>query len=96
VFGFVSLCWIFFRAETIGDAWTILNRIVTAGWGDPGFPLILLGLIFSVWLYELIEESRYRTLLEWKPLKIGLSIGMVLAILLSSSSGQNGFIYFQF
>lgn len=96
VFSFVSFCWIFFRAETIGDAWTILKRIVTAGWGDPGFPLILLGLISSVWLYELIEESRYRTLLEWKPLKIGLSIGMILVLLLASSSGQKGFIYFQF
>src|SRR6266568_3616309 len=35
VFGFVSFTWIFFRAESLPDAWLIVRRIFGAAWQDP-------------------------------------------------------------
>src|SRR5262245_10371303 len=38
VFAFVALTWVFFRAQSVSDAWLIIRRIFTAGWTDPYFP----------------------------------------------------------
>ena len=35
VFALVTFAWIFFRAASIGDAWTIVTRIFTSGWRIP-------------------------------------------------------------
>ena len=41
VFLFVSFAWIFFRARTLADAWTIVTRIGRLAWSDPRAPLAL-------------------------------------------------------
>ena len=47
VFTFVTFTWIFFRANTLGDAWTIVERIFSAAWTtDPAFPLLM---VASLW-----------------------------------------------
>ncbi len=46
--------------KSTGDAWLILQRILTSGWTDPLFPLLLAALVASVWLYQYIYESRLR------------------------------------
>src|SRR5262249_4597785 len=38
VFTFVSFTWIFFRAQSLSDAWLVITRILTTGWEDPRFP----------------------------------------------------------
>jgi len=96
IFLFVDFCWIFFRAESIGDAWVFLRRIPTAGWEDPHFPVLYLCLIAAVWIYEAMYESRLRPCLEWPFVRVGLALGMLLVLLFFSSSGQQPFIYFQF
>src|SRR5256886_4497167 len=49
VFCFVTFTWIFFRAQTLEDAWLIISRIFTTGWKDPRFPLLMAGLVLAGW-----------------------------------------------
>ncbi len=96
VFGFVMLAWVFFRAESFGDAWLILGRIAAFAVGDPACPMLALALIASVWAYQLAHESRLRPLLGLAPVRIGLVVAMVVYLAVFGSSGTQPFIYFQF
>ena len=96
VFLFVTFAWIFFRAETFGDAWTILGRLVSWGVSDPAFPLLALGLIAGVWVYQWIFESRLRRVLELAPVRVAVVVSMALYLSLVATSGGRPFIYFQF
>lgn len=96
VFGFVTFCWIFFRAEDVGDALLIVRRIVGTSLTDPRFPLLALGLCLAVWVYQFLYESAARRILEWAPCRLGGMLAMVLSIALFSSSTHAPFIYFQF
>jgi len=96
VFGFVMLAWVFFRAESFGDAWLILGRIGAFAVGDPACPVLALGLIAAVWAYQLAHESHLRPLLALAPVKIGLVVAMVVYLAVFGSSGTQPFIYFQF
>src|SRR6202034_4264885 len=35
IFTFICFTWIFFRAQSLGDAFLIINRIFTTRWSDP-------------------------------------------------------------
>ena len=96
VFAFVCFCWIFFRADTFADACLIIKRIVTTGWSDPACPLVMLGLVGSIWLYQFLYESRARLVLQWPPLRVAMVAAMLLFIALWGSSSNQAFIYFQF
>jgi len=96
VFIFVTFAWIFFRAESLGDAATIVKRIFTSGVADPKFPMIALFFCLSIWLYQFLFESRLKKLLQWTPLKIGIVCLMILYLIMFTSSGNEGFIYLQF
>jgi D-alanyl-lipoteichoic acid acyltransferase DltB (MBOAT superfamily) len=96
VFVFVTFAWIFFRAESIGDAWIIITRIFTSGFTDPRCPLLALALIFAVWLYQYAYESRLKRLLELRAVRMGVIILMVLYLALFAPSSQQPFIYLQF
>ena len=96
VFVFVTFVWIFFRAESIGDAWIIITRIFTSGFADPHCPLFALILIFAVWLYQFAYESKLRWLLELRAVRIGIIIIMVLYLALFAASSEQPFIYLQF
>jgi alginate O-acetyltransferase complex protein AlgI len=96
VFGLVSFAWIFFRAESIGDAWTIIKRIFTSGLANPYCPALALLLVCAVWLYEFAYESRLKWILDVRAVRIGLVILMILYLALFAPSGEQGFIYLQF
>jgi len=96
VFAFVTFAWIFFKAETISDAWTIIGGIFTAGLADPQCPLHPLGLIIAVWLYQFAYESRLKPLLELRMVRIGLTILMLVYLVLFAPSTGQAFIYMQF
>lgn len=96
VFLFVLFAWIFFRAQSTGDAWVIITRIATAGVGDPRFPLVLLAIVGVIWLYEFFYESRWKTLVQLRPVRVGLVVAMVFYLALCSTAGEQAFIYFQF
>jgi alginate O-acetyltransferase complex protein AlgI len=98
VFAFVTFTWIFFRAQTVSDAWLIISRMFTTGWADPRFPLLAAGLVLAVWLYELLfnSQSRLRRVLEAAPVKIGLATLMVWYLVIVAQPSTQQFIYFQF
>ena len=98
VFAFVCLAWVFFRAQSLHDAWLVLSRIVTTGWGDPQFPLLMLVLVLSVWLYQFIYASagKLTRVLEWSPVRVGMAMAMVAYLLIVAQPGSKAFIYFQF
>ena len=95
-FSIVSFAWIFFRAESISDAWLVVTRICRFGLADPAFPLWALVLILSVWLYQFAYESRFRPILSRAPVRIGLVVCMILYLAVVGSSGTQEFIYLQF
>ncbi|HEY3864078.1 MAG TPA: MBOAT family O-acyltransferase [Verrucomicrobiae bacterium] len=95
VFLFVCFTWIFFRAESLGDAGLIVRRIFTAAWSDPQIPALMLALIALVWLYQFLYESKSRDFLRSGFARAGLAVFMVLYLFLFSSGGGT-FIYFQF
>ena len=96
VFALVTFAWIFFRARTLGDAWTIVKRIFTSGWSDPACPVLILALIASVWLYQVLYESRLRWTLRPAPVRVGLVVLMVLYLVVMRPAGIQEFIYLQF
>lgn len=96
VFIFVTFAWIFFRAESIGDAWVVVTRIFSTGWADPRCPLWAMALIFAVWLYQYAYESRMKWVLELKPVRVGLVAAMILYLAVFAPSSDQGFIYLQF
>ncbi len=96
VFAFVTFAWIFFRAQTLDDAVTIVARIVRFGWADPRVPLVAVGLVLAVWLYQLAYECGLRRVLRLAPLRVGLVVFMALCVALFAASPDKPFIYFQF
>jgi D-alanyl-lipoteichoic acid acyltransferase DltB (MBOAT superfamily) len=96
VFVFVCFAWVFFRAESLGQAVEILQRIFTTGWTDPQMPLLLLLLVVSIWVYQFIYESPLRAWLEKPLMKVVMAVAMILWLLLFAPGGGEPFIYFQF
>ena len=95
VFLFVTFTWIFFRAGSLGDAWLIVRRIFNSVWQDPQIPLLMLGLMAVIWLYQFLYESKFRTLLATSYVRIGLASAMMIYLCVCSAGG-GAFIYFQF
>jgi alginate O-acetyltransferase complex protein AlgI len=98
VFTFVTFTWIFFRAQTLDDAWLIIRRIFTTGWADPRFPLLMATLILAVWLYQLLYTSHLalKRYLEGEPLRVGLAAAMIAYLAIIAQPSTKQFIYFQF
>ena len=96
VFAFVTFAWIFFRAESLSDAWVVVSRIFTSGWADPRFPLLALGMVAAVWCYQIAHESKLRRWLEAAPVRMGLVALMVVYLCLFPGAGERPFIYLQF
>ena len=96
VFALVTFAWIFFRAHSIGDAWTIVGRIFTSGSANPAVPLWSLALIAAVWCYQWLIESRLRWLLELAVVRVLLVISMLAYMILTVPAEGQPFIYMQF
>jgi alginate O-acetyltransferase complex protein AlgI len=104
VFHFVCLTWIFFRAETFGDAVSVLGGILSALnvtalqalQNNPRFPVIAILLILGVWLYQFMYESKFKRILEISYVRIGIAAAMILYLFFFRTSGYEVFYYFRF
>ena len=92
----LMVSWVFFRAESTGDAITIITRTFTTGWQDPAFPLLALALVAAVWLYQFLYESGLRSWMELSTVRVFLVVLMILYLCIVPGSGGQAFIYFQF
>jgi alginate O-acetyltransferase complex protein AlgI len=95
VFGFVTFSWIFFRAESIAEAWIIIARIFTSGFSDPECPLLGLALVLGVWLYQFAYESRLKYVLELRLVRVCVIVLMILYLAVFAPSSEQPFIYLQ-
>lgn len=92
----INFTWIFFRAESVGDAGVIVSRIVTPGFADPAFPWLAAALTLAALAYQCLYESRYRSVLESPWGKYALVCGMLLYLSLFPGTSDSSFVYFQF
>ena len=98
----VALAWVFFRAESVGQALEILGKVFSSSLFE-GSKLIPERLSLAVAIFVLIEwfgrRDEYaleRLFLNW-PKVIRWAIYLVLAVLILIYQGpKQGFIYFQF
>ena len=95
VFIFVTFTWIFFRAQTIRQAWEILSGIFEFRPGPVECPIIMMGLVLAIWAYQFMYESRFRPFLALTPVRVTLVILMTILLAIGAGSSQP-FIYFQF
>ena len=95
-FAFVTFAWIFFRAESLDDAWLIVRRIFAFGWADPLCPPLMLALVASVWLYQFAYESAARRVLALPAVRVAMVVAMLAYVAVVGGSGDQAFIYFQF
>ena len=56
----------------------------------------MLAIVLSIWLYQFVYESRFRTALAFSPVRVGLVVLMLLYVAVAGGSGDNAFYYFQF
>jgi alginate O-acetyltransferase complex protein AlgI len=106
VFSCVTVAWIFFRAKTFGQAWTLLGKIgslPSTGFEvpDQAFSVALgLVLISGVVAMEAIQEfpilGRLRAWSNWRPVKFVAFACMAFAILFMGMFDGAQFIYFAF
>jgi D-alanyl-lipoteichoic acid acyltransferase DltB (MBOAT superfamily) len=96
VFVFVGFAWIFFRADSIADAWLIISRIFSSGFANPYCPILALAFVFFAWLYQFAYESRFRGLVELAQVRVGIVGLMVLYLAVFAHPGGQAFIYLQF
>jgi D-alanyl-lipoteichoic acid acyltransferase DltB (MBOAT superfamily) len=100
----VSLCWIFFRAESISAGFAIIRKIFTERgqlFNGDGLPNQLLGIccIMIMLSVEIKRElnPKFRLLHSDNPAVCSLSMALLIALILLSAAFHSGqFIYFQF
>lgn len=110
-FNLVSFAWIFFRAESLADAWLIVRRLAEGAAGTAtavaAYPAQLpaatvataLGLIAAVWVAQWLRGARRveARLARW-PIWVRwpACYAAVMAMLVFGVFGEQSFIYFQF
>ncbi len=101
-----SLAWVFFRAETVGDAFLYFDGM----WSNSLFSIpelfqnikvklvcvFILAFVLMEWIGRNEEYAIAKTTRRWaKPLKYGFYYGLAMVIFMFKGSQQD-FIYFQF
>ena len=96
VFNFITLTWVFFRAASVEDAFAVLKGIFSWADGDFVFPVVPAVLIGGIWIYQLVWDSRWRSVLTSRPARIAALALMLIFFLLFGSGANSQFIYQQF
>lgn len=102
-FHFVSLGWVFFRAQDLATAWRVVSGPFTAGFGDVSayvsahvFPLCLLAVFFLSHRFD--DHRRIHGFVNRVPAHlVWLFIGLMWVLAITISGGSSAkFIYFDF
>ncbi len=101
VFLFVCATWILFRAESVHDVTVIVRTISAGAFHDPAFPLLALGLVGSVWAYQVFYDWAHLTGRDAQQLvpgwaKVMLYVAMLVYLSFAPGAADQPFIYFQF
>lgn len=100
-FHVVCFAWIFFRAQTLGDAWDVVVGIATRGGPAPIVTtLLLVVIVVAVATQFAPDDSGRRVRLaftSWSPLAQAAAIALALTVIdVLGPDGVPPFIYFQF
>jgi D-alanyl-lipoteichoic acid acyltransferase DltB (MBOAT superfamily) len=98
-FVLVLLAWVFFRASTLGQALSILGRMLLMAPGDAALTFAPIALVLLVLGLEWIQRTREHGLeIALRPVWMRWSAyySMLLLLLLLGSTGHVPFLYFQF
>jgi D-alanyl-lipoteichoic acid acyltransferase DltB (MBOAT superfamily) len=101
VFHFVCLSWIFFRAESISEAFDFLGGLTNWEW-DPVYApmsILLAGVALMLFIVDVLENRRDEEVLferarTW--LQYAATIAFACLLLTISANNSGAFIYFQF
>lgn len=103
----VAVGWVFFRADTLGNAFLVLGRLFSR-WAAPGQALGTLGMSAGAWgifLLAALSANRIKDYAASKRLTArggtlccaALTLLVLMAVVLGAGSGaENSFIYFNF
>ena len=102
MFAFVCVAWVFFRAESMGNALDLLGRVLH-GWNTPTELItvqvvlwIVVGLATQFVPHQPAERIR-ANLARWRAVPLGVAAALCLFILTTlGPRGVAPFIYFQF
>jgi alginate O-acetyltransferase complex protein AlgI len=100
-FNLVSFAWVFFRADSLGEALRYVQGIVTLRGGSPAADSMALLLIagLSVFVLDIAQRNsgQHSVVVHWRPVARGMAYAaMVLAIVGFAGGETTPFIYFQF
>ena len=111
-FSLVCLAWVFFRANSVADAFLLLNNLLplthfadlNAPWatvvGNPAQEMALsLGLILLLMTVHWVQEQQWPAITLWQRplwLRWAAYLGLALAIMNLGITAEVPFIYFQF
>ncbi|MEZ5382894.1 MAG: MBOAT family protein [Microthrixaceae bacterium] len=102
VFAFVCVGWVFFRAPTLGDGFSVLGRLVTGWTGGqmlvtPLVVVVIVGALAAQYLPSKVGDTLEVGFSRWAPLAQAISFGLLLALVdILGPQGVAPFIYFQF
>jgi len=101
VFHLVCLSWIFFRAESLGAAVSMLRGIRSFDWHPEYWTAFKFLAMFAIPLFLLdvyLEHTGQQYVFQERtPLtRVAAACGVLMLIMLFSANGANAFIYFQF
>jgi D-alanyl-lipoteichoic acid acyltransferase DltB (MBOAT superfamily) len=100
-FNFVVLAWVFFRSQSIGDAWTLLGQLFQPGeatlWTFPAVALVVAVIGFQLLPPRPLESVRLR-FERLSPALLGAALFIVILFVGATvpSQGVPPFIYFRF
>lgn len=110
-FSLICLAWVFFRANSIGDAWHMSTHLASGWHGGRGgiseqfeaaagseWPITVAAVAGLLAVQFTQRQGRVRKMLATRPAAVRwtLYVGVVMAILVFGVFGKNQFIYFQF
>ncbi|HET8860548.1 MBOAT family O-acyltransferase [Marivirga sp.] len=102
-FALTCLAWVFFRSESVGDAWKYLAGIFSSNYSlnmemrPPVFVFLCLGIFALVeWWVRNTDFATHLKTMPYKGLRYPLYFAIIIMIGLFGAFNESEFIYFQF
>jgi len=101
IFAIVCFAWIFFRAQSVGEAFRLISDLTLWTWSAQlGVAMLVVTVIATLCLCMDLRLERYGEEYLFQSVapqrRVALATGLLMIVFLFSASEPNAFIYFQF
>jgi alginate O-acetyltransferase complex protein AlgI len=101
IFTIVCFAWIFFRAQSVGEAFRLISDLTLWTWpAQIGVAMLVVAVIATLCLCMDLRLERYGEEYLFQSVapqrRVALATGLLMIVFLFSASEPNAFIYFQF